>query len=129
MTGHRNRSAVMWVAIAAVAFASVARAEAGLEGAKAYAHPVLEFLARSQTQNAIAGPGTSRYAQRGSSREMHAMFRDAGSGSWMAMLPVFFIGLIAPLALKSAPTGQSVGRGPAEPLLPASFERPPPCLG
>ena len=119
----------MWVAIAAVAFASVARAEAGLQGAKAYAHPVLEFLARSQAQHAVPGPGTSRYAQRGSSRPVRAVFRDAGSGSWFAMLPVFFIGLIAPLALQPAPSTHSLGRGLAEPLLPASFQRPPPLLG
>jgi hypothetical protein len=129
MTGNRNRSAWMWVAVAAVAFASVARAEDGLQGAKAYAHPVLEFLARSQAPHAIPGPGASRYAQRGSSRPMRAIFRNAGSGSWLAMLPVFFIGLIAPLALHSAPSTHSLGRGPAEPLLPASFQRPPPCLG
>ena len=129
MTGNRNRSAWMWVAIAAVAFASVARAEAGLQGAKAYAHPVLEFLARSQTQHAIAGPGASRYTQRRSSRPMRAIFRDAGSGSWLAILPVFFIGLITPLALQSAPSTPSLGCGPAEPLLPVSFQRPPPCLG
>ncbi len=128
MTGSRNRSAWMWVAIAAVAFASVARAEAGLQGAKAYAHPVLEFLARGQTQYAIPGPGASRYTQRGSSRPMRAIFREAGSGSWLTILPVFFIGLITPLAPESAPSTQSLGRGPAEPLLPASFQRPPPCL-
>lgn len=129
MTGNRNRSAWMWVAIAAVAFASVARAEDGLQSAKAYAHPVLEFLARSQAQQAITGPGASRFAQRGSSRPMRAIFRDAGSGSWVAMLPVFFIGLIAPPALLSTPSTHSLGCGFAEPLLPASFQRPPPCLG
>ena len=37
----RNRNAWMWVAIAAVAFTSVARAETGLQSAKGYAHPVL----------------------------------------------------------------------------------------
>jgi len=129
MTGNRNRSAWMWVAIAAVAFASVARAEAGLQDAKAYAHPVLQFLARSQTQHTIPGPGASRYAQRGSSRPMRVLFRDAGSGSWLAMLPVFFVGLIAPLAVQSDPSTHSHGRGPAEPLLPASYQRPPPCHG
>ncbi len=129
MTGNRNRSAWVWVAIAAVAFASVSRAEAGLQGAKAYAHPVLQFLARSQTQHPIPGPGASRYAQRGSSRPMRAIFRDAVSGSWLAMLPVFFIGLIAPPAPLPAPSPDSLGRGPAEHLLPASFQRPPPCLG
>jgi hypothetical protein len=60
---------------------------------------------------------------------MRAIFRDAVSGSCLAMLPVFFIGLIAPLALQSAPSPNSLGRGPAEPFLPASFQRPPPCLG
>ena len=53
----RNRNAWMWLAIAAVAFTSVAHAETGRQSSKGYAHPVFEFLVRSQTQNSGALSG------------------------------------------------------------------------
>lgn len=128
MTGTRNRSAWIWVAIAAITLASASRAEAGLQSAKAYAHPVLEFLAKSQSQYPLNKPGVQRFVQRGSGRPISAMFRDAGSGTWMAILPVWFIGLVSPLCLLSAASIRRFGRTPSAPLLPASFERPPPRL-
>jgi hypothetical protein len=128
MTGSRNKNAWVWVAIAAIAFASAARAEASLQSAKAYAHPVLEFLAKSQSQNAAAKPGVLRFAQLGSRHQAKAASRDAGSGVWTALLPVFFIGLVSPLSLVSAASIQGLHRPPAPPLLPASFQRPPPLF-
>ena len=118
----------MWVAIAAVAFTSVARAEAGMQSAKTYAHPVLEFLARSQSQNSVAPSGALRFAQLGSRRQANSMLRDAGSGAWIAMIPVLFIGLISPLTLLSVGSVRCLGRAPAAPLLSALFQRPPPRL-
>jgi hypothetical protein len=109
----------MWVAIAAITLASVSRAEAGLDSAGAYAHPVLQFLA-SHSQSAAAKPGVPRPAQRGS------LFRDSGAGAWMAMLPVFFVGLVAPLRPSPARFGRAIGKTHAAPLLPSSFQRPPP---
>jgi hypothetical protein len=128
MTGTRNRNAWIWVAIAAIAFASVSRAETGLHSAKAYAHPVLQFLAKNQAQYPLAKPGATRFVQGGSGQRINSMFRDAGSGRWMTVLPVLFIGLVSPLSLLSAASIQSLGRTPAAPLLPASFQRPPPYL-
>ncbi len=128
MTGPRNRSAWIWVAIAAISFASVSRAEAGLETAKGYAHPVLQFLAKSQGQFPVAQAGAARFVQRGSGLQAHSMYRDAGTGAWMAILPVWFIGLVSPLSLLSAASIRSLGRTPASPLLPFSFQRPPPIL-
>ena len=125
MSGSRNRSAWMWVAIAAIAFTSAARAEAGLQSAKAYAHPVLEFLAKSQSQHSAVKP-VSRYAPAGSARQIRAMSRSASIGVWMAILPVFFIGLVSPLTLVSAAFIRGISRPLAAPLLPASFQRPPP---
>ena len=70
---------------------------------KTYAHPVLEFLARSQSQQPTPGFWRSRYAQRGSRPQANAISEQrCVSGLLLAMLPVFFIGLIAPLALVSA---------------------------
>lgn len=118
----------MWVAIAAVAFTSVARAEMGLQNAKAYAHPVLEFLARSQTQNPAAHSAVLRFAHLGSRRQAKSMLRNAGSGTWIAILPVLFIGLVSPLAPASVASVRCLGRPPAVPLLSALFQRPPPRL-
>lgn len=128
MTGCRNRSAWIWVAIAAISLASVSRAEAGLQNARAYAHPVLQFLAKSYSQNPDTNPGTSRFAQRGSRDKISSMFRDAGAGSWMAMLPVWFVGLISPLSLFAAKSFGLLAQTPAAPLLPSAFQRPPPHL-
>jgi hypothetical protein len=128
MTGNRNRSAWIWVAIAAISFASVSRAEAGLQNAKSYAHPVLAFLAKSQGQFPVTQPGAARFVQRGTGLQSHSMYRDAGTGTWTAILPVWFIGLVAPLSLLSAASIPSLGRTPASPLLPFSFQRPPPIL-
>lgn len=128
MPGTRNRSAWMWVAIAAVALASVARAEAGLQSAKACTHPVLEFFARSQNQNSTAYSGVLRFAHLGSGHQSNSMLRNAGSGAWIAMLPVLFIGLVAPLTLISVASIRCLGHAPATPLLSALFQRPPPRL-
>jgi len=129
MTGTRNRTAWIWVAIAAISFASVSRAEAGLHNAKVYAHPVLAFLARSQAQDALAKPAVPRFVQMQSgSRQISSIFRDAGAGAWMAVLSVLFVGLVSPLNLLSPSALRSLGRTPASPLLPAAFQRPPPRL-
>ena len=127
MSGTRNRNAWMWVAIAAIAFASAGRAEAGLQSARALAHPVFEFLAKGQPQHLAAKP-LPRFAQPVSARQVKASARNAAIGMWAAMLPVFFIGLVSPLNLISA----AFIRGPRQPLagpsLSASFQRPPPVF-
>jgi|SRR5580698_253276 hypothetical protein len=128
MTGTRNRSAWIWVAIAAIAFASAARAEAGLQNARGYAHPVLEFLAKSHSQFPQANPATTRFVQKSPGRRFGPIFHAAGTGTWLAVLPVLFIGLVSPLSLASAASTRCLGHAPAAPLLPASFQRPPPHL-
>ena len=45
---------------------------------------------------------------------------------WLALLPVFFIGLIAPLTLQPLIEVLSLGRTPVSPLRASSFQRPPP---
>lgn len=117
----------MWLAIAAVAFTSVATAETGRQSSKGYAHPVFEFLVRSQSQNAGAHSVPLRFANIGSHRQASSMFRNSASGRLIAMLPVLFIGLVSPLTL-SVSSVRSLGRAPAAPLLSALFQRPPPAL-
>lgn len=132
MTGPRNRSAWIWVAIAAITFASVSRAEAGLDSARAYANPVLQFLAKSHGQSTVARSGVPRFVERGSRRpvsaRISAIFCDARTGTWMAMLPVLFVGLVSPLNLASVRSTLFLGQTPAAPLLPSVFQRPPPHL-
>jgi hypothetical protein len=126
MSGSRNKGAWMWVAIAAIAFASSARAEAGPQSARVFAHPVLEFLAKSQSQHFTAKPGVSRFAQPG--RQARAMSRNGAIGWTAAMLPVFFIGLVSPLTLLSAAFIRGIYQESSSPYLPASFQRPPPLF-
>lgn len=126
MSGHRNKHAWIWVAIAAISLASVARGEGGLDSARAYANPVLQFLAKSHSASSVAKSGAARYAQRSSMGRIRAIFRDAGTGAWLSFLPVCFVGFIAPLRVfRGVATGYR-GPTPAAPLLPFSFQRPPP---
>jgi len=124
----RNSTAWMWLALAAVAFTSVATAETGRQSSKGYAHPVFEFLVRSQSQNAGAHSVPLRFAHIGSHRQASSSFRNGGSDRLIAMLPVLFIGLVSPLILQAEPSIRSLGRAPATPLLSALFQRPPPSL-
>jgi hypothetical protein len=50
----------------------------------------------------------------------------AGDADWLAILPIFFVGLISPLSLLSPMAYAYVGRAPDAPAQPASFQRPPP---
>lgn len=127
MTGHRNKHAWLWVAIAAISLASVSRAEAGSDSARAYANPVFQFLVRSHNASA-ARSGAARFAPRRSIGRIRAIFRDAGSPTWIACLPVLLFGFIAPLSLFSGVSVRSPQCAPAAPLLPGSFQRPPPVL-
>jgi hypothetical protein len=46
--------------------------------------------------------------------------------AWVALLPLLFVGVISPLSLLSQLAYLYLGRTPATPVLPASFQRPPP---
>lgn len=48
------------------------------------------------------------------------------SGAWLAILPILFVGVISPLTLLSPLAFVYLGRTPDAPILPASFQRPPP---
>ena len=50
-----------------------------------------------------------------------------GAGAWLAVLPILlFVGMISPLSLLSPMAYMYLGHVAAAPLLPASFQRPPP---
>jgi hypothetical protein len=50
------------------------------------------------------------------------------NGAWLAILPILFAGIISPLSLLSPLAYIYLGRTPDAPVLPASFQRPPPLL-
>jgi hypothetical protein len=51
------------------------------------------------------------------------------AGAWLAVLPLLlFVGLISPLSLLSPLAYMYLGRVAEAPVLPASFQRPPPIL-
>jgi hypothetical protein len=122
MAGSRNKYAWIWVAITAISLASVSRTAAGIDRAPAYANPVLHLLVKSHGTSVVArsGPGM-RLAQRSS------IFRDAQSGTWIAFLPVYFVGLVT-LSSLSAPTVRAPFLLPAAPPSPSVFQRPPPVF-
>jgi hypothetical protein len=129
MTGTRYRSAWVLLAVAVMAVATATRADA--TGSTSYAHPVLEFLAGHHNAGALTGHGGA--PQRGnnwslswSAKQTRAEMQSAGSGVWQAMLPVLFIGLLAPLNLAFSRFRQVLCRAPQAPALPFSFQRPPP---
>lgn len=134
MSASRHRNAWIWLAVAAMAVATLARAQAGIQVASAYANPVIEFLVGHQGAGAHAAIGAPRRFERRSLRQSNAALlfgsaqHGADSGAWEAILPVLFIGLVTPLNLISSRSVLSLGRVPSAPLLPFSFQRPPPSL-
>ena len=50
MSGNRSKGAWIWVAMVAISFASLARVQSGVENARAYADPVIKFLAAGTRQ-------------------------------------------------------------------------------
>lgn len=127
MTSTRNRTAWIWVAIAAMAVATLARAQVGVESAAACTNPVLAFL--TGHQDTADGAGGPQMDHPRLLRKQSAVFlHDAAPGVWTAVLPVLFVGLVAPLSLVSPGSTLSLGRTPAAPALPCRFQRPPPSL-
>jgi hypothetical protein len=85
---------------------------------------VMEFLAAHQGDRAFIDSSIPHRSDR--SARVHG--RGGNSGVWVALFPVFFIGLITPLNLVSPSSVRCLGRTPSAPVLPSSFQRPPPAL-
>jgi len=124
MAGNRQKQAWIWLAVAAITVATLARAESGLPRTSGLTNPVLAFLsAHSQGTPTSMAAWTHRT---GSARTQRAS-RGAGSVAWTVFLPVFFIGLIAPLSLVSHRAASRLGHTSA-PFLLCLFQRPPPSF-
>jgi hypothetical protein len=118
MTGNPSKGAWIWVTVVAISLASLARVESGMEHSRAYTDPVIKFLS-------VIAPdsGISASAARAASPS-HA----SASTFVLGLLPVFFIGLLAPLNLLSARSVLCLGRALLTSHLPGLFQRPPPAL-
>jgi len=129
MTAIRYKSSWMWLAVAAMAVVSLTRVEGTVGAVTAYTNPVLAFLAGQQNGAHLVPSGGPQTLNLGSARKRSLAFlHDAAPGAWTAILPVLFVGLVAPLSLISPESYLSLGRRPATPALPCSFQRPPPAL-
>jgi hypothetical protein len=119
----------MWVALAAMAVVSLARVQTGVENPSAYANPVLAFLAGQPNPATVSTAGGPQIVRIGSARNGSGVYlHDASSGGWTAILPVLFVGLMAPMSLISPRRIFSLGRTPSFPGLPEKFQRPPPAV-
>lgn len=119
MTGNRSKGAWIWVAMAAISLASLARVQSGVENARAYADPVMKFIAAAHHADSDAVAQANRAISRS---------QDGASGVGVNLLAVFFVGLLAPLALESFRAYFRRQRVPAPPFLADLFQRPPPVL-
>jgi hypothetical protein len=90
-----------------------------MESARAYAAPVIKFLAASQLTETAAASVAHRSASLPQGRDF---------GTAINVLPVFFIGLVSPLSLLPARSFLSLGRALPAPSLPGLFGRPPPVF-
>ena len=124
----RNRSALVWLAVAAIAVATLARAQGGLQSAAAYANPVIDFLAAHQNDRAFAAAGIPQFLQQRSARPNRVHAQGGDSSAWIAVFPILFVGLVAPLNLVSPRSFRCLGYTPSAPALPLLFQRPPPSL-
>lgn len=124
MTTAKHRNAWIWLAVVAMSIAVSAQAQSGVRNARAYATPVLQFLAAHSLDQQVAADA-QRLLHRRSAR---ADRNGSDTGVLAAMLPVFFVGLVSPLNLVSPCGRHSISRAPAAPALPSSFQRPPPQL-
>jgi len=121
MKAAKHRNAWIWLAVAAMSIAVVARAQSGMHNARAYTTPVLQFLAAHSADQVPAAHALNRRASR-------ANRHGADTAAWAAMLPIFFVGLVSPLNLLSPHPLDSDSRIPSAPAYPSSFQRPPPQL-
>ncbi len=105
--------------MAAISLASFARVQSGVENARSYADPVMKFIAAAQHADADALAQVSRANSRS-----HA----GSSGIGFNLLAVFFVGLLAPLALESFRALLGRQRASAAPFRTDLFQRPPPVF-
>jgi len=119
MTRNKSKGAWIWVAMAAISFASLARVQSGVENARNYADPVMKFFAAAHQADVEFSPRSHRAVPR-------AQTSTAGIG--LDLMAVFFVGLVVPLALQGFRTVSSEQHLPARLHIAYLFQRPPPVI-
>jgi len=119
MPGNRSRGAWIWVTVAAITLASLARAESGMQNARSYTNPFIAFLSDGH----LAECAVSAAAHRSASST-----HSGSSGTVLNLLPVYFVGLVSPLSLLFAGSFPCLRRALPAPDLTGRFQRPPPFL-
>ncbi|HUB28350.1 MAG TPA: hypothetical protein VL967_01590 [Terracidiphilus sp.] len=127
MTANRHKNAWIWIAVAAMAAVTLARAETGMPHARVSANPVLAFLSNRSITNEFSASRIPGMLGRVSERRVRSSSGPT-AGVWTAILPIFFVGLIAPLNLVPACAMLCIGRAISAPALPFRFQRPPPSF-
>lgn len=128
MNANRQRNAWIWVAVAAITVVTLARTQAGIPQAAAlrtaFANPVLQFFSTHSSHESSASSTWTRRSASGHTQRTSQQ----SPGAWMVFLPIFFIGLVAPLNLISARGMLSLESTLPAPALPSLFQRPPPSF-
>jgi hypothetical protein len=127
MLRNCNRSAWVWVTIAAIALVSVARADGSRHSAKSGMRSALALLNRSQSFPLVV-QGSIPQLSRSCDRRVVKLLRASGVGAWVGILPILFVAMVSPLRVLCAVSIPRSDRNPASPLLPSAFQRPPPRL-
>jgi len=118
MRKNRSQDAWIWVAVAAICIASLARAQSGFENARAYAAPVIKFL----SAGALAEPSAAVANHRSG-----ATVQSGPLNLVLGLLPVYFIGLVFSFSLLTRGVFRSGGGSLFAPWHAELFQRPPPC--
>jgi hypothetical protein len=111
-----------------MAAVTLARAEAEVPHAKASTNPVLAFLSNHSIAKEFSTSGIPGMLARVSDRRARSVSSINGAGVWTTILPILFVGLVAPLSLISPRALLCVGRTISAPELPFLFQRPPPSF-
>lgn len=119
MRRNRSKGACIWVALAAISLVSLARVQSGVENARAYADPVIKFFVAAHQADADALARSHR---------ANPKSQAGTSGIGLDLMAVFFVGLVAPLVLKSFRVVSCLQHPPALLLRADLFQRPPPAL-
>ncbi len=121
---HKNGYKSAWLLLAAAAMAIAMLSPAEISVRSAAANPVIQFLTSHAETGSLSAADVAQLLQDWSAQQSKTATQ--GPGLWQAILPIFFIGLIAPLSLAAFIPASSGTRALAYPALPSSFQRPPP---
>ncbi|MDE3202360.1 MAG: hypothetical protein KGN79_15725 [Acidobacteriota bacterium] len=128
---HRQKGALVWLAILTIAAVGVVRAESGWSNQTPYTQSMLRFLAAHPEGETLAAGMPALLEHWSGGTLSHSARRStlgAQSGVFLFMLPVVFVGLATPFSLSSAIGLRTDHRIPASAPFFSCYKRPPPSL-